>query len=149
MIGSNRRTSATLVVAIGATLALSATASAHVLRVHDEGYLRFVGSSGSQVIDEGHARGTLPGRARARFTYNGSPSVSASFVISGPGWSLSGRAVGRLSNPNSRSPSFRGSLTFTGGSGRYARAHGSGELFGVFYRRDYALSVQALGTLHY
>jgi hypothetical protein len=46
-------------------------------------------------------------------------------------------------------PSFRGSLTITGGSGRYAHAGGSGELFGVFYRRSFALTVQAIGKLRY
>jgi hypothetical protein len=149
MTSSRRLASAALMAISAASLVMSGTASARVLHVRDEGYLRFVSSSGSQVIDEGSAHGTLPGKARAHFTYNGSPTVYASFVISGPGWSLNGRAVGRLSNPNSSAPSFRGALTLTGGAGRYAHAHGSGEMFGVFYRRNYALSVQALGTLHY
>jgi hypothetical protein len=35
------------------------------------------------------------------------------------------------------------------GSGRYARASGSGELFGVFHRHGYALVVQAIGRLRY
>jgi hypothetical protein len=149
MTSSRRLASATVLIAAAGALALSDTASARVLHVRDEGYLHFVTSSGSQVIDEGRAHGTLPGKARAHFTYNGNPTVYASFVISGAGWSLNGRAVGQLRNPNSSAPSFRGALTLTGGAGRYAHAHGSGEMFGVFYRRSYALSVQALGTLHY
>jgi hypothetical protein len=40
-------------------------------------------------------------------------------------------------------------MTITGGSGRYAHAHGGGELFGVYYRRSYALTVQAIGKLPY
>jgi hypothetical protein len=123
--------------------------AARTLNVRDEGRLHFVSSSGSQLIDEGYARGTIPGYARVRFTYNGNPAVAAQFTIRGSGWSLSGHASGRLNNPNSTSPSFRGSLTLTGGSGRYAHAHGSGELFGVFYRRSYGLTVQAVGKLHY
>lgn len=123
--------------------------SARTVKVHDEGHLRFSSSSGSQLIDEGSARGTLPGRVRLRFTYDGSPTVSAQFTISGAGWSIRARAQGRLSNPTSPSPSFRGSLTITGGSGRYAHARGSGELFGVFNRRSYGLTVQAIGKLTY
>jgi hypothetical protein len=138
-----------LPIGLAASLIASGAAGARSLTVHDEGYLRFVTSSGSQVIDEGNTRGTLPGKTRVRFTYNGSPVVYASFVIRGFGWSLYGRATGHLSNPNSSAPSFRGLLTLTGGAGRYARAHGSGELFGVFYRRNYALSVQAIGRLHF
>jgi opacity protein-like surface antigen len=138
--------------AAGAVAAATAGARAHTSRsmtVRDEAYLHFVGSSGSQVIDEGYAHGSIQGRARARFTYNGNPTISARFTIYGSGWSLNGQASGRLSNPNSTSPSFRGSLTLTGGSGRYAHARGSGELFGVFYRRSYGLTVQALGRLYY
>jgi hypothetical protein len=40
-------------------------------------------------------------------------------------------------------------MTVTGGSGRYARVRGSGELFGVYHRRSYALTVQAVGRLPY
>ncbi len=122
---------------------------ARALSVHDEGRLRFLSSSGSQLIDEGSMSGTLPGRARVRFTYNGSPAVKASFTIYAGGGSIDGRAGGRLSDPTSLSPSFRGALTITGGSGRYAHARGSGEMFGVFYRRGYGLIVQAIGTLRY
>jgi hypothetical protein len=138
-----------LAIALAMSLVAAGVASARSLRVHDEGYLRFVTSSGSTVIDGGQISGTLPGKGRVNFIYNGNPTVTASFTIAGAGWSLHGHATCRLSNPNSSAPSFRGSLTLTGGAGRYARAHGSGELFGVFYRRSYALSVQAIGRLQY
>ncbi|HEV2973477.1 MAG TPA: hypothetical protein VGX69_00595 [Solirubrobacteraceae bacterium] len=123
--------------------------SAHVLNVRDEGRLRFLSSSGSQLIDEGPATGTLRGKVQLRFTYDGSPSVGAQFTIFGPGWSIRARGQGRLSDPTSLTPSFRGSLTISGGSGRYAHARGSGELFGVFNRRSYGLTVQAIGKLTY
>jgi hypothetical protein len=129
------------------SLLLAAPAGASGRSVRDEGALRYVRSSGSQVIDEGSVRGTLPGYARVRFTYNGNPTVYASFTFSGRGWSLSGSASGRLHNPYSPTPSFRGRLTITSGSGRYAHARGGGELFGVFDRRTYGLIVQALVTL--
>jgi hypothetical protein len=147
---TSRTASAGLASALVLALALGAGAvQARVLNVRDEGYLRFLTSSGSTVIDAGHVHGTLPGAGRVRFVYNGNPTITASFTISGNGWTLHGKASCRLNNPNSNAPSFRGSLTLTGGGGRYARAHGSGELFGVFYRRSYALSVQAIGRVHY
>jgi hypothetical protein len=122
---------------------------ARVLSVRDEGHLHFTRSSGSQIIDEGFMSGTLHGSTRVHFTYSGEPTVSARFTVYGSGWSMSGYASGRLNNPSSANPSFRGSLTLTGGSGRYAHAHGSGEMFGVFNRRTYGLIVQAIGRLHY
>jgi len=130
---------------------LTATGSvqARALTVRDEGYLRFSSSSGSQLLDHGELHGTLPGQARVSFVYDGNPTISANFVIYGPGWSLKGHATCRLNSPNSPAPSFRGSLTLAGGTGRYAHSHGSGELFGVFYRHSYALRVQAIGKLQH
>lgn len=126
----------------------SATA-ARTMSVKDEGRLRLVKSSGSKLIDEGPATGTIPGTARIVFVYDGNPAVSAQVTIYGHGGSIEAHGRGRLSSPSSRSPSFRGTLTITGGSGRYARAHGSGQMFGVFYRRSYAITVQTQGTLSY
>jgi hypothetical protein len=129
---------------------LPATANAaRTISVRDEGSLGFKSSSGSQIIDEGRAKGTLPGWVKVRLTYNGNPTVYAQFTIYTKGGSINGHATGRVSNPNSMNPSFRGLLTITGGSGRYAHAGGSGELFGVFYRRSFALTVQAIGKLRY
>ncbi len=137
---------------IGGAQTLSAAPrarAARVLSVRDEGRLRYVRSSGNEIIDEGRATGTLPGSVRAYFTYTGEPTVTASFEIYGRGWSISGHGSGRLSSPNSTTPSFRGSLTLSGGNGRYAHAHGSGEMFGVYDRRSYGLTVQTIGSLHY
>jgi hypothetical protein len=123
--------------------------AARVLNVRDEGRLRYVRSSGEQVIDEGRATGSFPGWVKARFAYNGEPTVSARFTIYGSGGSISARGTARLSSPTSPAPSFKGSMTITGGTGRYAHIHGGGELYGVYNRRSYALTVQALGKLPY
>jgi hypothetical protein len=148
---SVRRTAALAVIVV-AVAATSSAVAARVLNVRDEGHLRFVTSSGSEIIDEGPATGTVPGKVRLHFIYNGNPTVSASFTIYGHGGSISGKAKGNLSNPTSPEPSFRGAFQITGGSGRYARIRGSGELFGVFYRRGakkYGLIVQTIGKLPY
>ena len=134
------------------TVVLAGTSSAmaaRVLNVRDEGKLHFISSSGSELFDEGPGVGTVPGKVRVHFVYDGNPAVSASFTIYGHGGSISGRAKARLSNPTSPEPSFRGAFTITGGSGRYAHIHGTGELFGVFIRRGYALVVQTIGNLAY
>jgi hypothetical protein len=123
--------------------------AARVLHVRDEGRLHYVRSSGEQIIDEGHATGSFPGWVKVRFLYNGEPNVGARFTIYGSGGSISARGTARLSSPTSPSPSFKGTMTVTGGSGRYAHVHGGGELYGVYYRRSYALTVQAIGKLPY
>jgi hypothetical protein len=134
--------------AVAATVAPTASA-AHILSVRDEGSLRYVTSEASSIIDEGGLRGSLPGRGRVLFVYNGSPNVSAHFTIRTAAGTVSGSAHCRLHNPTSLTPSFRGALTISGGSGRYSHARGSGELFGVFHRRGYSLMVQAVGRMSY
>jgi hypothetical protein len=132
--------------------AQSDTPSAHaagVLNVRDEGRLRYVKSSGSVIIDEGRVSGTFPGRVKVRFLYNGEPTVGARFTITGSHGSISARGTARLSSPTSPSPSFHGSMSITSGTGRYAHVHGGGELYGVYYRRSYGLTVQAIGKLPY
>lgn len=146
--GSIWRTAALALIALAAAPASSA-AAARVLNVRDEGHLHLISSEGSELIDEGAALGTVPGKVRVHFVYNGNPAVSAQFTIYGHSGSISGRAKARLSNPTSPEPSFRGAFTITGGSGRYAHIHGTGELFGVFIRRGYALVVQTIGNLAY
>jgi hypothetical protein len=120
-----------------------------VLSVRDQGHLRFVSAGATRIVDEGGLTGTLPARTRVDFAYNGSPLVAASFTIRTAGGLIKGRAKCRLHNPTSFTPSFRGALEITGGSGRYVHAHGSGELFGVFHRHGYALDIQAIGRLLY
>jgi hypothetical protein len=149
------------VVAVGVATAVGVNASAsgsvgrptahaaRVLNVRDEGRLHYVRSSGEVIVDEGHATGSFPGWVKVRFFYNGEPTVGARFTIYGSGGSISARGTARLSSPTSPSPSFRGTMTITGGSGRYAHVHGSGGLYGVYYRRSYGLTVQAIGKLPY
>jgi hypothetical protein len=130
-------------------LAPAGARAAHTLGVRDEGRLHYVKSSGSAILDEGRASGTLPGWVRVRFFYDGEPTASASFTIAAPGGTIDARGSARLSSPNSLSPSFHGTLTITGGSGRYAHARGRGQLYGIYYRRSYGLVVQAIATLVY
>jgi hypothetical protein len=141
-----------LALVVPSSLALAgstASAAAHTTSVKDEGRLRLIKSSGSVLIDEGPAKGTIPGSVKVRFVYNGNPTVSAQITIYGHAGTINARGTGRLSSPTSSSPSFTGTMTIDGGSGRYSHAHGGGKLYGVFYRRTYGLLVQTEGTLHY
>jgi hypothetical protein len=130
-------------------MANASAASAATISVKDEGNLHFLRSSGSTLIDEGHASGTIPGNVRIHFVYNGNPNVSAQITIYGAHGTLQVRASGRLSSPTNPNPSFSGALTITGGTGRYSHATGSGKLYGVFHRRSYGMVVQTQGTVHY
>jgi len=132
-----------------ASAAPAAAQAARSASVNDEARLHLVKASGSVLTDEGTARGGFPGKVRVRFTYNGNPTVTAQITIYGQTGTILAHGSGRLSSPTSASPSFKGTLTISGGTGRYSHAHGSGEMFGVFYRRSYAITVQTRGVLHY
>lgn len=143
---------AALAVIVLAVAGTSSAVAARILNVRDEGKLRFITSEGSEIIDEGETKGTLPGTVKVYFFYDGNPNVSARFTIKGASGSISGKAKGTLNDPNSREPSFRGKFLITGGTRRYAHIHGAGELFGVFIRRGenkYGLTVQTIGKLPY
>jgi hypothetical protein len=121
----------------------------HILNVRDEAQLHLIRASGPQLIDEGRVIGTFPGTVKVRFTYNGEPTVSAALTIYASAGTISARGSGRLSSPVAASPSFRGQMKATAGTGRYAHVKGTGELFGVFHRRSGGLIVQAIGKLSY
>lgn len=111
--------------------------------------MHLVRSSGSTLFDEGAATGTIPGKVKVRFLYDGAPTVSARITIYGRSGTIEARCNARLSNPTSPTPSFKGTLILAHASGRYAGAHGSGHIYGVFNRRSYAITVQTEGIVHY
>jgi hypothetical protein len=59
------------------------------------------------------------------------------------------RGSATIKQPPRRYESFRGSLTVTGGSGRYAHARGRAGLYGVYDRKTGNLTVQTTGRLTY
>jgi hypothetical protein len=144
-------TAATILLACAASASAAGPSAvpARSLGVKDEAKLHLVHSSGSTLIDEGTATGTIPGTVKLEFTYDGSPTVSATFTISAHGSSLRVKASGKLSSPTNPRPSFAGTITVIGGRGRYSHAKGTGKLYGVFYRRSYNMTVQTQGTVEY
>lgn len=103
-------------------------------------------SEGATLIEEGSATGSLPGKMHARLKVEG--TFSGTFVLSTNGGTLKGRGLAKPSG-SGRYESFRGSLVVTGGTGRFAHAHGTAGLFGVFDRVKYQVTVQTTGSISY
>ena len=146
--GAARRTVA-LGVALGVALAIigaPAIATGHTLRATDTAHLKYLSASGAVLHEKGGASGTLPGQMRADVRIGA--QFSGSFTIYAKGGSISGHGT---ATPHGSGvyESFDGTLTVTGGSGRYAHAHGTARLYGTFDRDGYALVVQTVGTLLY
>jgi hypothetical protein len=124
-------------------------AAARSTSITEDGELFRVHASGEIITEEGNVTGTLAGSAKVLLDV-GAEVVTASFRITVRGvGSIVGHASAKLSSPG-RHSSFRGTLSVTGGSGRYAHAHGSGKLYGTLERVSDHLTVQTReGTLHY
>jgi hypothetical protein len=120
--------------------------AAHAVTATDTANLRYVSASGSLLFEDGRAAGTLPGSMRVHL--NVGATFSGSFTIDTRGGSIKGHGE---ATPHGSGvyESFAGSLLATGGSGRFAHAHGRAKLYGTFNRDTYALTVQTTGTLSY
>jgi hypothetical protein len=108
-----------------------------------------VNDTGQILTEEGPISGTIPGTVKVRLEV-GTTEVRASFTIEpSSGGSIVGTGRARISS-SAKYSSFAGSLSVTGGTGRYAHARGSGKLYGALERRHDHLTVQTReGTLHY
>jgi hypothetical protein len=120
--------------------------AARTLNATDTAHLHYVHSSGSSLFETGTATGTLPGSMQAHV--NIGPTISGNFTIDVRGGSISGHGTG-TPHGSGTYESFSGSLTVTGGTGRYTHAHGRAGLYGTFNRKTYALVVQTTGRLSY
>jgi hypothetical protein len=101
---------------------------------------------GERLLEEGAVTGALPGRMRAEL--NIGPLYKGSFTI----YTRNGRISGKgTATPHGagRYQSFAGWLDITSGSGLYAHVHGRNNLYGVFDRRTYAVTVNTTGSLSY
>lgn len=135
----------TIVVALLGVCTARALA-AHTLKATDTAHLRYISASGSLLIEEGRASGTLPGDMKVHFDVG--TTFSGSFTIYAKDGSISGHGSA-VPHGSGVYESFSGSLDVTGGSGRYEHAHGQARLYGTFDRNSYALLVQTVGMLHY
>jgi hypothetical protein len=130
------------------TLAAASRArAARSLRVVDHAHLHHVACSCSAILEEGEAKGSLPGVVRAYVTV-GTPIVFRFTITVRGGGTISGEGSGRPSGRPAE-PSFAGTMTVTRGTGRYRRAHGKGGLYGTLNRSTYAAVLQTTGTLAY
>ncbi len=124
----------------------AARIASRVLNATDTAHLHYVNSSGAELFEEGSAAGSLPGKMRLHGEVG--PTLTADFTVYVRGGTIDGRGTAKA-HGTGRYESFAGSLAVTGGTGRYAHAHGHAGFYGVFDRQTYALTVQTTGRLLY
>lgn len=136
-MGAAASSAASHQAAAHAARSLNGTATAH---------LHLVKADGAELSEAGPVTGALAGSMRAEFDTG--TVFTGSFTILTQGGSIEGRGSA-TPHGSGRYQSFSGSISVTGGSGRYSHAHGRGGLYGTFDRRTYALVIQTTGRLSY
>lgn len=124
-------------------------AAAHttsILHARDVARLRYAGAIGEKVFEKGGASGSLPGSMRVHMIF--ASTFSGTFTIYTHAGRIDGHGRAKPHGGGVRE-SFAGTLTVTGGSGRYRHAHGVAHLYGTFNRDNYALTIRTAGTLRY
>jgi hypothetical protein len=118
------------------------------LNATDTGHLKYNSrdSEGATLVEEGKATGKLPGSMVARLTIEG--TFRGSFVLYTTAGTIKGHGTATPSG-SGRYESFRGSLVVSGGTGRFAHAHGRAGLYGVYDRNTHNITVQTTGTISY
>jgi hypothetical protein len=119
---------------------------AHVLDGNAEAKLRYVRSSGSTLVEEGPVSGGLAGHMRA--TLRLGATFTGSFTFYTKRGEIKGHGTAHP-HGSGRYESFAGTDVMTGGSGRYAHAHGRGSMYGTFDRKTYEVTIQTRGMLDY
>ena len=135
-----------IILAGTATLG-STPAGAHTISGADSAHLHLLHQDETLLFEEGKATGVLPGRMHAELRV-AQHQFSGTCTIYTNGSSITGHGVATPSG-SGRFQSFSGTLTITGGTGRFRGAHGQTGLYGTFDRRTFSLVIQTTGNFSY
>lgn len=143
-------------VAVAATVGAGAAGAAgpsakaaRSLSLSDSASLHESNHKGVELKEAGTAKGNLPGSIYIQLRIVGH-SVTASIQLYPSGGSVAGRASASYHIVSSSTATFSGSMSITGGSGRYAKAKGSRLSFsGSVHRPGNSVSVRVSGAMTY
>ncbi len=130
----------------GAAAAEARRAAPRSLRATDRATLHYVSSSVNVFYETGEASGTIPGFMKVHMRLGS--RFSGEYVIDAKGGSIHGYGS---ATPHGRGTyeSFAGTIVVTGGSGRFAHAHGRARVYGTFDRMNNQLKLHTTGTLYF
>lgn len=120
--------------------------AANTIDGSDTAHLHLIRQDETVLYEEGAASGELPGSMSAKLKV-GSLFTGTCTIKTSHG-SVTGHGIA-TPHGTGRYQSFRGTLTITSGSGRYAHVHGKTALYGTFDRRTFDLIIHTSGKLSY
>ena len=117
--------------------------------LNESAHLRLTSHHNFTLNEEGFAHGPVSGKIYIHLHLVSVNHVTAEVSVYPSGSSVTGQASSRYSNEGAFA-SFNGKMSIVRGSGRYARAHGSGLSFsGTVQRSNDAVSVRLRGWMYY
>ncbi len=141
-----------LIAVAGALTSSSASRAAAVAAgsetFTETGHLHKTSKNGASFVEQGPASGTYRGTLTVDLT---TTSRGVKFRITGylPGGTLNGYGSANIESEG-KVAQFSGTAVFSGGSGRYKHAHGSGfKVKGSLNRESYALALTFGGHLFF
>jgi hypothetical protein len=123
--------------------------AARTLRLDDTARLHLVKKSGAILSERGTATGTLPGAVTARFDTRNAAKITGSVTFRPRGGGSLTATVVAYPRSLGTVAGITGYLAVRRGTGRFARAVGSGTFTGSVNRRTWAIGVHARATLRY
>ena len=130
------------------TLASSVARIAREQSVTDRTYLRLVGPPGTEITEKGTSYGTFSGSVLNHLKFSGG-RISGNFVLHAHGGIVKGNTNGSVVGKSAQPVvSFAGTVSITGGTGRYAHASGQLHLKGSIRRSNYEIYEETSGRVH-
>lgn len=134
--------------AAGATAPSAKAAS--TLNLSDSANLKLDNHKGTELKESGTAKGTLVGPISVQLRLASQKTVTAKIQLYSGSSAITATAAASYRVVTSSSASFSGTLTITGGRGRFAKAKGSKLSFsGTVHRPSDAVSVHVSGKISY
>jgi hypothetical protein len=114
-----------------------------------EAHFHRVGPGGTEILEKGTVTGTYPGPATTHLVFSGS-KMTGTFSLRTTGGTMYGRtnatAVGSTARPVVR---YAGTVTVTGGTGRFRTASGTLRMAGTMRRINNAVYEKSTGHIDF
>lgn len=138
-----------LILVVLLAMAASAQAAGERRPVKEHVDLTLVKRSGANKFEhKGRATGTVAGSVRSRIALAHSTVLKGAVTITTSSGTVRMNIEGRARSLGLRAK-FTGRTTITGGTGRYAKATGSGQFTGVVNRSTWHAIIDATGSYSY
>jgi hypothetical protein len=132
--------------AMAATVCTASAAAGSSRPVREHVDLKLVKKSGASRFEHsGRASGTFTGAVRSKISIAHSVVLSGAVSIKTSGGTVRLKVKGRARSLSLRTK-FDGTATISGGTGRYARAKGTGRFTGVVNRKTWHATLDATGS---